>query len=99
MQKILLVIFFFIPTVMAQSFQLQKPVICDSTTLIFQALFEQAGERPMWLGRGDGVDTSQTVLLVNKSTKTWTIVQFNKDKACVLESGVGSREIFNGPVI
>ena len=99
MLKIFLIIFLLAPTVMAQTFQLKKPVTCDDTILIFQALTEQAGERPIWLGQGDGVDTSRTALLVNEITKAWTIVQFDKDKACVLGSGVGSRPIFYGPLI
>ena len=99
MLKTFLIIFLFVPTVMAQSFQLKKPVTCDNTVLVFQALTEQAGERPIWLGKGDGIDASLTALLVNEVTKTWTLVQFDKDKACVLGSGVGSRPIFNGPLI
>jgi len=99
MLKTFLTILLFVPTVMAQSFQLKKPVTCDDTILIFQALTEQAGERPIWLGKGDGIDTSRTALLVNEITKTWTLVQFEKDKACVLGSGIGSRPIFTGPEI
>ena len=99
MLKIFFILLLFVPTAMAQSFQLKKPVICDDTALVFQSLTEQAGERPIWLGQGDGIDASLTALLVNEVTKTWTLVQFDKDKACVLGSGVGSRPIFNGPEI
>ena len=97
--KYIIAIFVFIPTVMAQSFELEKPVICSSTAVVFQALFEQAGEQPIWLGFGTNGDTSKTTILANPKTKTWTIVQFDKDNACVLGSGIGNRQIFNGPII
>jgi len=83
----------------AQSIQINKPVTCDSTLLVFQALLEQAGEKPIWAGKGDGVDTSKTVILANEKTKSWTIIQFDKNMACVLGSGVGSQLIFTGPII
>ena len=83
----------------AQSIQINKPVTCDSTLLVFQALLEQAGEKPVWVGKGEGNDTSKTVILANEKTKSWTIVQFDKNMACVLGSGVGSQQIFTGPVI
>ncbi len=98
MKKILIILLFAIPNVMAQM-QLMKPIICDKAELILGALIEQGQELPTWIGRGDGEDTSQTTILVNEKTKTWTIVQFEKGRACVLGSGVGSRPIFTGPVL
>ena len=83
----------------AEPIQINKPVTCENTLLIFQALVEQAGEKPIWVGKGDGTDTSKTVILANEKTKSWTIVQFDKNMACVLGSGVGSQQIFTGPVI
>ena len=83
----------------AEPIQINKPVTCENTLLIFQALLEQAGEKPIWVGKGDGTDTSRTVILANEKTKSWTIVQFDKNMACVLGSGVGSQLIFTGPVI
>ena len=83
----------------AQSVQINKPVTCDSTLLVFQALLEQAGEKPIWVGKGDGTDTSRTVILANEKTKSWTIVQFDKNMACVLGSGLSSQQIFTGPVV
>ena len=76
-----------------------KPVICDSTIVVFQALSDQAGEKPIWIGRGNGEDTSSTTIFANERTKTWTIVQFDQNNACVLGSGVSNRQIFTGPVI
>ena len=83
----------------AEPTQTKKPVTCDSTIAVFQALSDQAGEKPIWLGRGNGSDTSSTTIFANEKTKTWTIVQFDKDMACILGSGVSSRQIFTGPVI
>ena len=83
----------------AEPIQINKPVTCENTLLIFQALVEQAGEKLIWVGKGDGADTSRTVILANEKTKSWTIVQFDKNMACVLGSGVSSQVIFTGPVV
>ena len=85
--------------VSAESIQIKKPVTCESTLLVFQVLLEEAGEKPIWVGKGDGNDTSRTVILANEKTKSWTIVQFDKNMACVLGTGVSSQQIFTGPVI
>jgi len=84
--------------VLAEPIQIKKPITCENTLLVFQVLLEQAGEKPIWVGRGDGEDTSRTVILTNEKTKTWTILQFDKNMACVLGSGVGNQQIFTGPV-
>ncbi len=99
MRLLFVVMLFLIPKVMAEPVQIKKPVMCESTTLVFQALSDQAGEKPIWLGRGNGEDTSSTTIFANETTKTWTIVQFDKDMACILGSGVSSRQIFTGPMI
>jgi hypothetical protein len=98
MKKLLFILLFAIPNAMAQM-QLMKPIICDKAELILGALIEQGQELPTWIGRGDGEDNSQTTILVNEKTKTWTIIQFEKDRACVLGSGVSSKEIFYGPKV
>ena len=92
-------IFLNIQPVKAEPIQIKKPVLCETTFLVFQSLLEIAGEKPIWLGRGNGVDTSSTAIFANKNTKSWTIVQFDEDSACILGSGISSREIFTGPEI
>lgn len=90
----------FVPLLaLAEPIQIKKPVTCESTLLVFQALLEQAGEKPIWVGGGDGNDTSRTTILANETTKSWTIIQFDKNIACVLGSGISSQQIFTGPVI
>ena len=84
---------------LAEPVQINKPVTCEATLLVFQALSDQAGEKPIWLGRGDGSDTSSTTVFANEKTKSWTIVQFDKNMACIIGSGVSSRQLFSGPVI
>jgi hypothetical protein len=98
MQKIFLCLIFFTTNVLAQS-QLLKPVVCMETQLLLKALIEQGQEIPKWIGQGDAGDTSQTTILINEKTKTWTIVQFENENACVLGSGINGREIFTGPKI
>jgi len=36
---------------------------------------------------------------VNEQTKSWTLIQFDDKIACVLGTGEGSTQIFNGPKI
>jgi len=98
-RTILFFIFFNTQLVIAEPVQIKKPVTCEATALVFEALSELAGEKPVWLGHGNGVDTSSTAIFANKTTKSWTIVQFDKDNACILGSGINSREIFTGPEI
>lgn len=42
---------------------------------------------PAWVGKDEG---SKYVLMANEKTKTWTIVQFNDQVACVLGTGTDS---------
>jgi len=69
----------------AQSFQSNKPVVCDNAQKIIKALGENYEEKPIWAGTGEGTKFS---LFINKTTGSWTIIQFTTEVACIL--GVGS---------
>lgn len=98
MKLLFFILFFVVPSALAQAPQL-KPVVCMNTTVLLQILTEQGQELPKWIGQGDVGDTSQTTILVNSKTKAWTIVQFEKELACILSSGINGREIFHGPKV
>lgn len=72
----------------AQSRQVKKTVICDDTKTLYNELINgEYAERPVWGGEGD---KTKFILLINKTTGTWTFIEFLNDTACVLGVGEGS---------
>jgi len=71
----------------------QKPVLCDNTKKVLSALMEKWGEIPVWTAK-DGQDDSRYLLLVNSKTRTWTLLQFTPETACIL--GLGEESNFAG---
>lgn len=68
-----------------QPFTVEKPVYCsDVKTLIEFLSGQDYREVPSWIGKDE---SSKFVLMANEKTKTWTLVQFNNQIACVLGSG------------
>jgi hypothetical protein len=77
----------------AQSVTTKKEVYCDKTEDMLSILkSEKFEETPIWLGKGDGKAPNYS-LFVNTETKTWTIIQFNNELACVLGSGESYKTI------
>ena len=72
----------------AQPVKIEKTVVCDKTATVFLALEEKFQEMPVWGGK-TSQDKSNYALMLNSETKTWTLVQFNADTACVLGTGNG----------
>lgn len=70
----------------AEPVQVEKKLICDSTEIVLNVITKEYKERPIWIGT---VTDSQVAVLVNPQTTSWTIIQFNRKVACVLESGEG----------
>jgi len=68
-----------------QPFTVEKPVVCsDVKTIIEFVSGQEYREVPAWVGKDE---TSKFVMMANEKTKTWTLVQFNDQVACVLGSG------------
>lgn len=88
MFSILLIV---VSVVQADPIEKKKPVICDETKKIYEELVNgEYAEMPVWGGHGE---KSNFVLLVNKETGTWTLLEFNKDTSCILGVGEGSRAL------
>ena len=86
--------------VIAQTVTVRKPVECVNTETLFQGLISSDyKEKPIWLGIQSGATLAKYSLFVNEQTKSWTLVQFDEKIACVLGTGEGSTQIFNGPKI
>jgi len=73
----------------AQPFQTNKPVICDDSKTVIKFLSERYGERLIWMAN-DAQDLSKFGLFVNEKTKTWTMLQFTPEIACVVGLGKDS---------
>ena len=68
-----------------QPFTVEKPVFCTDVKSMIEFLSgEDYQEVPTWIGKDE---KSKYVLMSNEKSKTWTIVQFNDQVACVLGTG------------
>ena len=76
---------------------IEKTVVCDKTQNVLDVIINgRYQENPIWGGIDDD---SRYGLLVNRETGTWTIIQFNKETACILGTGQSSRSmILSKPV-
>lgn len=73
----------------AQLFESKTTVQCGDTKYVLTNLAgEEIEEHPFWVGTSDTSKTN-TVVMVNEKTLTWTVVQFDKKIACVLGVGEG----------
>lgn len=73
----------------AEPFRAEKPTVCDTIDAVMQHLTEKYNEVPVWNGRGAGKfdEGNSIMMLMNHSTKTWTIIQYNDKVACILAVG------------
>lgn len=87
-------------SVNAQTVTVQKPVNCFDMEPLFRGLMgDDYKEKPIWMGSEPGTNLSKYSLFVNQETKSWTMIQFNDQIACVLGSGEFSTQILSGPKI
>lgn len=76
----------------AETIQLQKTLICDRTEIVFEKLAVEFQESPLWSG-ADMNDSSRYVLTINNKTGAWTLVQYDKNIACILGVGANSKVV------
>ena len=69
-----------------------KPVICLDTKEMFDSIFDEYRETILMSFDQDAT-TNKIVLTVNPHTKTWSIVEYNLEVACLLGSGLNYRII------
>jgi len=63
-----------------------KPVPCKDTKSLAEEVANKYGEEPVWQGN-DVEGESKYTITYNKRTKTWTMIQYDDNKACVLGYG------------
>jgi len=66
--------------------ELNKPVKCGDAQWVMNHFTSEYGEKPMWVGK-DGNSNSYVTLLVNRETRSWTLLQYDGKMACVLSVG------------
>lgn len=63
-----------------------KEVGCSSLSAIIDILKDPGvDEKPIWVGKVDNKST--VVLLINTTTRAWTLIQYQGDNACILDAG------------
>jgi len=66
---------------------LTKEMKCSNADFIMSEFTLKYGESPIWVGKTDR--GTHITLLVNKTKKTWTVVEYDARLACVLGVGEG----------
>jgi hypothetical protein len=89
MKHLLLVITGLLVAVTAWSLTaVEKTVHCDESKTILSLLVGQEyQEVPIWMGMSESED-SRYILMMNSTTKSWTIIQMNQQVACIVGTGV-----------
>ena len=72
----------------AQLSEYERRFTCGKTQFVISALTRNAQEKPIWSGT-DPQSGTETMILQNTRTLTWTVVQYDQTMACVLHSGTG----------
>ena len=85
MKKIILLLLLAVSTI-ACSEERHKPVICLDTKEMFDAIFEEYRETILMVFDQDSFP-NKIVLTVNPATKTWSLVEYSTEIACLLGSG------------
>ena len=64
---------------------LQKPLKCSKPEAVMNYFRDNFKEMPMWVGKTN--TNTYVTLLVNKETRTWTLIEYEANLACVLGAG------------
>ena len=64
---------------------LQKPLKCSKPEVVMNYFKDNFNEMPLWVGKTN--TGTHVTLLVNKETRTWTLIEYEANLACVLGAG------------
>ena len=85
MKNFILLLLLAVSTI-AYSKETHKPVLCMDAKEMFDAIFEEYRETILMVFDQDSFP-NKIVLTVNPATKTWSLVEYNTEIACLLGSG------------
>jgi len=72
--------------------KLKKPVECLNLKIILDVILNSFEEKLKWVGKDEPSQTN-IALFVNNNNGTWTIIQYDKEIACILGIGQGGNFI------
>ena len=64
---------------------LQKPLKCSDAQVVMNYFVDTHKETPIWVGKS--VHNTHITLLMNKETRSWTVIEYDVRIACVLGAG------------
>ena len=64
---------------------LTKPMKCSDAQSVMNYFVDIHKEIPVWVGKS--VHNTQVTLLMNKETRSWTMIEYDASIACVLGAG------------
>ena len=64
---------------------LTKPMKCSDAQSVMNYFVDIHKETPIWVGKS--VHNTQVTLLMNKETRSWTMIEYDASIACVLGAG------------
>ena len=64
---------------------LTKPMKCSDASSVMNYFVDTHKETPVWVGKS--VHNTHVTLLVNKETRSWTVIEYDDRIACVLGAG------------
>ena len=64
---------------------LTKPMKCSDAQSVMNYFVDTHKETPIWVGKS--VHNTHITLLVNKDTRSWTVIEYDTRIACVLGAG------------
>jgi hypothetical protein len=89
MRKLLAALLFVPALVSAESVTIEKKVVCDTLEIIIETFIKgDPKEEIFWIGQDSATSYA---LLINEKTRTWSLIQFKENVACVLGIGEGSK--------
>lgn len=73
-------------TISAQTI-VQTPIVCDESKKLLDFLEAKYQEELIWIGRHEQGNNMLTVLMVNKTTQTWSLLWLRGAVACLVDAG------------
>ena len=64
---------------------LQKSLKCSDAQIVMNYFVDTHKETPVWVGKS--VHNTHITLMMNKQTRSWTMIEYDTTIACVLGAG------------
>jgi hypothetical protein len=88
MRKIVMAFLFCLTSSIANAqeiIDLTKPMKCSDAQSVMNYFVDIHKEKPIWVGKS--VHNTHITLMMNKQTRSWTMIEYDTTIACVLGAG------------